>query len=323
MRSLAIFLFLAHLSSVIASWNHKSSMNVEVLKKNTPQFIKDLDHPFAINSRFGIDTLDNPAETLCNPDSVERRSSAEIPRDLFKRIKVSNEWKLWSLIDLQLSEILDCPEALNTIEEFDVHIDLNETSLPPSSTLDLFVQLFIKTPQMKNLTWEGTILKYEGREELPPSPIEQHFILHNVQFPGVTTMILGPNLHFLVPMAPNLQSLSSSSDPGWGRWRRWDFPRPLGNPTLGLVKAASRASKLREFELVALWTSELTSEFHPGFPDLETIRLHGSLDGFGPDGYELGEILNVSVSPRQGVTQFTPHANVSTHLRERLRTFLT
>uniref|UniRef100_A0A8H7NPA5 Uncharacterized protein n=1 Tax=Bionectria ochroleuca TaxID=29856 RepID=A0A8H7NPA5_BIOOC len=142
-------------------------MNVEVLKKNTPQFIKDLDHPFAINSRYGIDTLDNPAETLCNPDSVERRSSAEIPRDLFKRIKVSNEWKLWSLIDLQLLEILDCPEALNTIEEFDVHIDLNETSLPPSSTLDLFVQLFIKTPQMKNLAWEGTILKYEGREELP------------------------------------------------------------------------------------------------------------------------------------------------------------
>jgi hypothetical protein len=105
--------------------------------------------------------------------------------------------------------------------------------------------------------------------------------------------------------------------------RRHDFPRSLGNLTLGLVKAASGASKLREFELVALWTNELANEFHQGFPDVEIIRLHGSLDGFGPDGYELGEILNVSVSLRQGVTQFILHADVSTHLRERLKTFLT
>ncbi|CAI6100045.1 hypothetical protein V2G26_007376 [Clonostachys chloroleuca] len=223
---------------------------------------------------------------------VERSLSAEIPGDLFKRIKVSNEGKVWSQVDLQLSEILDCPVALNTVEEFESDIDLNKTSLPPSSTLDLFVQLFNKTPQMKTLTWEGAILKYDEREELPPSPIGQHFTLHNVQFPGVTTMILGPNLDFFIPMIPNLQSLRSSSDPGWGKWMRYYFPRPLGKPTFGLIKAASAASKLREFELVALWTKELTTKFHQGFPNLETIRLHGSLDGFGPDGYELGDILN-------------------------------
>ncbi|CAH0051670.1 unnamed protein product [Clonostachys solani] len=267
-------------------------MNAGPLTKNTPQFIKDLEHRFAINSRIGIDALDDPAEALCNPDSVERSSSAEIPGDLFKRIKVSNEWKAWSQVELHLSEILDCPVALHTVEEFEFHIDLNETSLPPSSTLDLFVQLFDKTPQMKTLTWEGAILKYDEREELPPSPIEQHFTLHNVQFPGVRTMILGPNLDFFVPMAPNLQSLCSSSDPGWGKWMRHYFPRPLGKPTFGLVKAASGASKLREFELAALWTKELTTEFRQGFPDLETIRLHGSLDGFGHDGCELGEVLN-------------------------------
>lgn len=45
-------------------------MNVEILKKNTPQFIENLDHPFAINDRFGIGTLGNPAGTLCNPGSV-------------------------------------------------------------------------------------------------------------------------------------------------------------------------------------------------------------------------------------------------------------
>ncbi|CAG9998271.1 unnamed protein product [Clonostachys byssicola] len=267
-------------------------MNAEILKNKIPQFIKDLHHPFAINSGFGIDALDIPAEAFCNPDSLERSSSAEIPSDLFKRIKVSNEWKVWSEVDSQLSEILDCQEALNTVKEFQFHININETSLPPSSTLDLFVQLFDKTRQMKTLTWEGTILKYEGQEQLPPSPIEQHFTLHNVQFPGVTTMILDPNMHFLVHMAPNLQSLSSPSDPDWVRWRRWGFPHPLGNPTLGLVKAASGASKLREFDLVALWTNELTSEFHQGFPVLETIQLHGSLDGFGPDGYEFGEVFN-------------------------------
>lgn len=64
MQSLSVLLFLVHISSVIVPDECRASQ-----KKNTPQFIKDLEHPFAINSRLGIDTLNNPAEALCNPDS--------------------------------------------------------------------------------------------------------------------------------------------------------------------------------------------------------------------------------------------------------------
>lgn len=244
-----------------------------------PQFVHDLDHPW-INENMGVLEQLNATEALCNAESPLRSRLPTIPDDLFKDLKVDNhDYSMrkrlgWDNARDRLLEIRSCKEALRTCQRFRVDIyrhaggydDKWEPQEPPQDVPPTFSDVLSSMPSLQKLEW------MQPSDDTSATAIfESSFRERQLMLPTVTELQLGPNMHFLVPMAPNVETLTTSS--GY----KWPFPWHL-NLRHELIDAARGAKHLTYFEMRADWDADLVRRVLDAMPQLQTLRLEGSME---------------------------------------------
>ncbi|KAM5381142.1 hypothetical protein ACJZ2D_003058 [Fusarium nematophilum] len=252
-------------------------------RPSIPQFILDTNHPWINENEHSLEEL-GAEDVLCNPHpSLDR-----MPDDLFKRLSIDNTHSesvldrasSWLNADSRLREIRRCKAALDTCQSLHVHISQHrgpigsdmrslicEPPLPPPHLPSLFADVLDSMPRLEKLeciklcSWARGIKAFEAA-----------FLDRNLTLPSVESLILGPDMHFLIPLCPNLRSLDASRGSPW-------YPRMLseGRERHDLIRAARNAPKLEEFGMSMRWNADDLEEILENMPRLKKLRLHGRL----------------------------------------------
>ncbi|KAM5344887.1 hypothetical protein ACJ41O_010749 [Fusarium nematophilum] len=270
-------------------------------RPSIPQFILDTNHPWINENEHSLEEL-GAEDVLCNPHpSLDR-----MPDDLFKRLSIDNTHSesvldrasSWLNADSRLREIRRCKAALDTCQSLHVHISQHrgpigsdmrslicEPPLPPPHLPSLFADVLDSMPRLEKLeciklcSWARGIKAFEAA-----------FLDRNLTLPSVESLILGPDMHFLIPLCPNLRSLDASRGSPW-------YPRMLseGRERHDLIRAARNAPKLEEFGMSMRWNADDLEEILENMPRLKKLRLHDL------------ESLRLPPIPGTGLTQQSPH----------------
>uniref|UniRef100_A0A8H7THZ2 Uncharacterized protein n=1 Tax=Bionectria ochroleuca TaxID=29856 RepID=A0A8H7THZ2_BIOOC len=257
-------------------------------ESNIPRFIREINHPYIKSHQRDIESLLDPTEALCNPDSQFRASLPEFPDDLFKRLsvdnnKVSQGRRGWTNAREVLSNILSCKAALDGVEEFEVDIFLHrgddewfgEAPTPSDDILDLFIRFFANAPRLSNLTWVQP-----SADSAAAATFEKYFLERNVEFPALTEASLGPSMHCLLAGTPHLQKLTSySKSYVWSTYSMRSLSQQADGPQMSFVKSTSKLKRLEEFGLHATWTPELVAELQQSAGQLVRLDVDGDVDG--------------------------------------------
>ncbi|KAH6867354.1 hypothetical protein B0T10DRAFT_502467 [Thelonectria olida] len=240
-----------------------------------PQFIRDTEHPWVLENTAVLERLD-AADALCNSDSPLRSKLPMVPVDLFKDLMVDNNRASiqnrlgWDNARDRLGEILSCKEALRTCESLRVDIYRYsggfdprwEEQVPPDIVPRLFVNVLSQMGTLTKLEWLRP-----SDDTVVTAIFESAFRESGLYLPTVTEMHLAPNMHFLLPFAPNLTALTTNDF-------TWSYRRNHG-PFNELIEMARSAKKLTALEAAAEWGPELVGSLLDAMPSLHKLNLLG------------------------------------------------
>jgi hypothetical protein len=274
-----------------------------------PQFILDLKHEYVEENYSLINSLEDPQEALCNQGSLQRESLPPIPKDLFKHLFVDNNRaeivrrEGWKNAQGRFTEILECPAALDTCEEFSIDIYRHdggnyceptdwwgylglrdscpyEPEMPPKEVPQLLVETLGMVPNLMSLEWKAPY------KEPALSVFRQAFNESNLLLPSVRTLRLGPNMEFLIPLANNIQLLMPSNYYGWNSNTHHSHKNSTADsPEWRFLHATKGLTHLTELHLSAVWTLELIQELYNAQPNLQSLTMKG---GINPSGIRRG-----------------------------------
>ncbi|KAI0150141.1 hypothetical protein F4776DRAFT_604750 [Hypoxylon sp. NC0597] len=272
-----------------------------------PILILDTDHPWLSEKRRWLESLPNVASAICDKSSPLWTSPSpglEIPTDLFRRINIDNNKagvnRLgWDNAVSRLSELRDCPAALEEVRHLHVYIYVHtgQYSDPlvdpdmPSELPGLFAEVLTLMPRLERLDW--------GLDPKDTMVFGEEFVRRNLTLLGVRHLVPGAQSHYLLPMCPNLETLEAGSFFHHASWN--SSYRRNGDSRLQLVHSASSVSSLKEFLMLDNhWTIEKLEEVLKAMPNLIKLTMQGALgrDGNWPkdtsskDGtIEVGKLL--------------------------------
>ncbi|KAK5993791.1 hypothetical protein PT974_07228 [Cladobotryum mycophilum] len=233
--------------------------------QHIPQFILDSWDSWINNNRDVLDKMD-AKEALCNVDSPLRSFLPDIPHDLFHYIEISNDYQWrnrlgWDNALARLSEIRDCPAALNSCHTITIEIYHVLQSMTNLSTVE-WIRPCHQNPAV------ATFMEAFAEQEMT--------------LPKVTTMKVAPGTQSLVQHAPNLEIIGEAEEYVW-----ISRPEPPGKPNyhLELINGAAKAKNLKEFTLGFAWDEEHLEALVTAMPQLETLHLEGSIKLADPVQY--------------------------------------
>ncbi|KAF4977300.1 hypothetical protein FZEAL_6188 [Fusarium zealandicum] len=252
-----------------------------------PQFIFDTDHS-CLNEDQGLVEASDAYDATCKHQSRSRTSIDKIPDDLFQHLILDNEKNAimldsafgWLYLHSRLREILNCKAALDNCESLRIKIRpypgstqrplyslFWEPNVPPSHVPGLLADVLTSMPNLKKL--ECVQL---SNESWAIGVFEAEFQKRDLTLPSVKRLFLGPDMHFLIAMCPNLKSVDTSEGYPW-------YPRiPLeGRERHDLIRATKSAPKLEEFGMHLRWHPKDLEEIRENMPQLKTLRLHGKI----------------------------------------------
>ncbi|KAF4967270.1 hypothetical protein FSARC_5182 [Fusarium sarcochroum] len=226
-----------------------------------PQFVFDTNHPWVKENQDALETADIfLSHSSSSPEYFPLLG--DVPADLFNHLEIdtaSSEWQLdrlfgWLNANNRLREIQRYKAALDTCKSLRVDIrrlpargpglygSLWEPNLPPRHLPGLVAEVLSSMPQLDELEF---VLDC-GLQAIKLFEVE--FMRRGVTLPAVRRLVLGPNMHFLIAMCPNLKSLETSEGYPW-------YPRILieGSERHDLMSATKGATNLEEFGMHLRW----------------------------------------------------------------------
>ncbi|KAJ3538401.1 hypothetical protein NM208_g5921 [Fusarium decemcellulare] len=252
----------------------------------TPQFILDTNHHWVyehLELLEGLSSYDGLYNLGLNSDPI----LGKVPEDLFKSVSIDgskNESGLdgvfgWLNADSRLREILDCKTALDTCESLRISIErkpcrgsglgdlLWEPTSPPKHLPGLLADVLSSMAKLEKLEFIST--SYQASTV---QLFETEFRTRGLVLPTVVSLVLGPNMHFLIDMCPNLRSLDSSKGYPW-------YPRMLseGSERNDFINATKTAPQLEEFGMHMRWNATDLEQVLANMPQIKTLRLNGMI----------------------------------------------
>ena len=179
--------------------------------------------------------MPNASIYLCQVDSVLSIDDP-ILDDLFRRLEIDNNrvgisrygWR--NALD-RLLEMQNCPAALERAETLhvDIFIHRNREPLnPPSELLGLFALVLDSMPNLGTIIWDMPC------EQTPL--FGEALAARNSKLPSIRSLSVGPFSEYLVPLCPNVDTLTYSPKEWHCDWKVKSGRPP---PRELLVKAGS------------------------------------------------------------------------------------
>jgi hypothetical protein len=288
-----------------ASLHHAILHRFGLAQSQIPRFILETKHSYLRENSISLEKLSNASEALCNPDSSLRRLIPPVPGDLFKQLTINSKTiggeQGWDCSREVFTGIASCPAALAGVEELHIDFDPPDSVPPPPDVLDLFVRV-LEAPQLKTLSWIRPSASDISNSFL--SAFEHHFAHHGLLLPRVRRLTMGPNVHFLVSLAPHVESLATCDGHVWPYPWSWTMPRLLRDPDgpqFNLANATRAARELREFALEGTWVESLVTTLRDAAPGLEKLHMKGQISDKELDVIDYkraGERLKVRAASR-------------------------
>ncbi|CAH0004260.1 unnamed protein product [Clonostachys byssicola] len=279
-----IFFVLTTVSSVLASLDRPFFVGLGLLKSRIPRFITSLDHPYVKENQHAIESLSDPVQFFCYPESQLRALLPPVPDDIFKKLSLDDH--KWDHTVEILSGFLDCPLAVEELEELQVKVSSaspSKYSQTAIKTFTLFTRLFKEAIQLKTLAWMDPSPEFDSHDAT--SALHKYLTDQNLNLPSVTTLILGPNAEFFVAAAPKLQKISSAPGFAWS-WSGFNhFYRYENGPQRRLVRSLDSAKQLENVDLGFSFSKDSTAELVKAAPGVKTL----SLEDFCDEGRQYGE----------------------------------
>ncbi|KAH7378116.1 hypothetical protein BKA64DRAFT_687946 [Cadophora sp. MPI-SDFR-AT-0126] len=241
-----------------------------------PQFILDTNHPWILANQRKLEGLPNSEAFLCqdldlnrHPESQASGADLEVPANLFDNLVIDNNRAGtsrpgWPNAIERLTEINRCPRALANAKSLHVDVYVHcdsysdlwlralEPCHPPQEVAILFSDVLGSMTSLQHLYW--------GIPQGDAHFFEESFKCRNLSMPSVTSLKPGPLSQYLVGICPHLEELEDGSGYGW-----YDY---------------SLAPGLKRFAMYGAhegWSPSMASEVVKSMPQLESLRLDGSL----------------------------------------------
>lgn len=276
-KVVAFFLLVCACIQVVECGQTPLLVRLGIRQSRIPQFIRDLGHPWVLDNTALLESLDT-ADALCNAESPLRSQLPTVPIDLFNKLMVDNQAGKadrlgWQNSMDRLSEMKGCPEALRNCEHFRVNIHRHsgayggpsEERMPPEAVPNLFVDVLSQMEKLQELEW------IRPSEDAAVSAIfESTFIEHQLSLPTVKEMQLGPNMQFLIPLAPELTTLKATKDYLWRDRESLDSPNSF-------ISMAANAKAITWFNMSAEWEVDLVESVLDAMPLLEHLSIDGRI----------------------------------------------
>ncbi|KAF6832777.1 hypothetical protein CMUS01_06792, partial [Colletotrichum musicola] len=237
---------------------------------NVPEFILDAQHPWLEAHAGELAALDDPTSLLCaplvvdtsfDPESIEcghgfdsrGLRGEDVPGDFFKRLEIDNkrcgiDCPGWDNARQRLSEMRDCPRALDEVRELKIEIRVRagEGSTPPEDVPRLFAEVLGSMRNMDKIDW--TL-----RDDEQNLAFAEAFLEEGVRL-SATEVTANMYATWLLDAAPSVQVLEVERE-------YWGFPK--GGKYFGYFKtwlqAASKLKELRGLNLGGMqWEAEMT-----------------------------------------------------------------
>ncbi|CAH0016694.1 unnamed protein product [Clonostachys rhizophaga] len=257
-------------------------------KSRIPRFITILDHPYVKEYQRAIESLSDPVQFFCYPESQLGALLPPIPDDIFKKLSLENN--RWAHTVEILSSFVDCPLAIEKLEELNVKISSSSPSKyhkPSAKAYPIFTRLLKEAVQLKTLAWMDPYPEFDSHDVT--SALHKYLADQKLNLPSVTTLILGPNAEFFVSAAPNLQKISSAPGFAWlGRGFNW-LHRYEKGPQRRLVRSLSPAKQLEDVELRFSFNRDSIADLVKAAPGMKRLLLEELSDGdqqYEEIGYE-------------------------------------
>lgn len=171
---------------------------------------------------------------------------------------------------------------------------------PPRALPSRLAKVF---PSMRRLEKAALILPID-HTDLFRDAFEQA----SVVLPSIRTLVLGPNVDWIVSMCPNVSAISTSD---WDWLYAWMSEDGKRNPSRDLITAAGSAQKLQLFEMKAGDLKKLEA-IHDALPNLQklalTLRLEPSLKACLPilSKFSNLEVLTLAAAHELNVGFYPP-----------------
>ncbi|KAK7229545.1 hypothetical protein V2G26_001715 [Clonostachys chloroleuca] len=278
------FFILATASSVLASLDRPFLVGLGLLKSRIPRFITSLDHPYVKEHQRAIESLSDPVQFFCYPESQLRALLPPIPDDIFKKLSLENN--KWDHTVEILAGFVDCPLAIEKLEE--LHVKISSASpgryyQASEKAFPLFTRLLKEAVQLKTLAWMDPYPEWDSHNAT--SALHNYLADQKLHLPSVTTLILGPNAEFFVSATPNLQEITSAPGFAWS-WSGFNyFHRHENGPQRRLVRSLTSAKQLEGVDLRFSFSRDSITELVKAAPGVKTL----SLDDLSDEGRQYGE----------------------------------
>ncbi|CAG9949198.1 unnamed protein product [Clonostachys rosea f. rosea IK726] len=307
-----IFFILATASSVLASLDRPFFVGLGLLKSRIPRFITSLDHPYVKEHQHAIESLSDPVQFFCYPESQLRALLPPIPDDIFKKLSLENNQ--WDHTVEILSGFLDCPLAIEELEELQVKISSASPSKYYRSSVKafpLFTRLFKEAVQLKTLAWMDPYPEWDSHNAT--SALHKYLTDQKLNLPSVTTLILGPNAEFFVAAAPKLHKISSAPGFAWS-WSGFNhFHRYENGPQRRLVRSLGSAKQLEDVDLGFSFSRDSIAELVKAAPGVKTLSLEDLSDEgrqYGSTGRDNFKGILLELAKLESLTVLgLPHVN--------------
>ncbi|CAH0045253.1 unnamed protein product [Clonostachys solani] len=312
MKLTFIFFVLATASSVLASLDRPFFVGLGLLKSRIPRFITNLEHPYVKEHQRAIESLSDPVQFFCYPEPQQRALLPPIPDDIFKKLSLDDE--KWDHTVKTLSGFLECPLAIQALEELQVEISASPDKYhqPPAKVFPLFTRLFKEAVQLKTLAWMDPHPEWDSFNTT--SALHKYLTDQQLNFPSITTLILGPNAEFFVSAAPKVQKISSAPGFAWS-WSGFNsLSRDENGPQRRLVRSLGSAKQLEAVDLDFIFIKDSVVELVKAAPGVKTLSL-GDLSNegrqYGEAGRDNFKAILLELAKLESLTVFSlPHVDL-------------
>ncbi|GAB1319319.1 hypothetical protein MFIFM68171_09529 [Madurella fahalii] len=280
MQPFSVFLFT--LWDSLVSWSQPWLPFGLGRRSNIPQFILDARHPWIEANRQELERTPDVAAYLCQVDPAFYIDNA-IPPNLFQRLEINNnragiDRYGWGNALERLREIQSCPPALEGVETLDVDIFVHEGQEPENPSLDfvnLLADVLTSMPNLRAIVWDMPCKQ---------TPLfGEAFTSRDLKLRSVRNLTAGPFSEYLVPLCPNLETVTYSPK----AWHcDWHVRRERPCPRELLIKATTGNKDLTSFSMSVgsgIWSLDFLKEMLSAMPNLSHLAISGPLrvDGLG------------------------------------------
>ena len=148
--------------------------------------------------------------------------------------------------------------------KFDIFVADAEKHPPPVELAPALANLLTRMPKLEKLV---LVIPEHHTNDFADA-----FARAKITLSGVHTLVVGTFCDFAVPLCHNVTTISNN---GWS-WLHTEAGKSSGQEhTRALIKAAGRAPKISNLQLMNWWTIDLVKAIHEALPYLPRLTLDG------------------------------------------------